>query len=86
MKFESSSLKKEACVYIEKKKNSSIDSKLNYDDVMEAHEVYEKSNNKFRRIKFIPITKFEILYSLIAILLITIILIALIKTGNKIWG
>lgn len=86
MKFESFTQKKEASEQVEKKHKSDFGSKLNYEEVMEIHEVYEENEEKSKKIKLIPFTKYEIIYSVIAILLFVIILLALIFTGKKIWG
>lgn len=86
MKFETFSTKKEAANQIEKLHSSSSGNKLAYEDVMEVHAVYEKNKSKIKRFRLVPLTKFEIIYSLIAIFIILIILVALIYTGNKIWG
>ena len=86
MKFENFTQKKEASGQVEKIRNTDFESKLNYDEVMEIHEVYEENDEKVKKTKFMPLTKYEIVYSLIAILLFVIILLALIFTGRKIWG
>lgn len=86
MKFETFSQKKEAAEQIQKLHNANSGNKLTLDNVLEVHDVFDGNKKKIKRIQLFPLTKFEILYSLIAIISIAIILVALILTGNKIWG
>ena len=86
MKFEKFSQKKEAAMTVEKLHNMDSGNQLTYDDLMVVHEVFDEEKPKVRKIRLIPLTKYEIIYSLIAIFIILIILVALILTGKKIWG
>lgn len=86
MKFETFTQKKEAYEEVEKMHNFENGNKLNLDEILEVHEVFDGAEKKHKKTKLIPITKFEIIYSSVAILIIAIILIALILTGKKIWG
>ncbi len=85
MKFETFSQKKEAAKQINLLREKDSGDKLNYEDVMEVHEVFV-SEKKIKHFKLFPLTKYEIIYTLIAIFIILIILLALIFTGKKIWG
>ena len=86
MKFETFTLKKEACEQVERIQKTQSGNRLNFEDVMEIHQVFEENPTKHKKNRLIPITKFELFYSLIAISLFTLTLLALIFTGMKIWG
>jgi len=86
MKFDVLTQKKEAAEQINKLHNFSSGKLLNYEEVMEVHEVFDDKNTNAKHKKYLLLTKFEIIYSLIAFIAIVIILVAAILVGNHLWG
>ena len=84
MKIESFSSKKEAADQVEKFQYDSTTKKLNLEQVMEVHEVYDNNEQVSKKTNHYQISSFEKKVYLIAFLLIAIILIALIFTGINI--
>ena len=74
MKFEDFSKKREASKQVEKIYASRVESKLNYEDVMVVHEVFDKTELKSNNKRLINLTKYEIFYFLIAIIFVVVII------------
>lgn len=83
MKFETFSQKKLAAEQLEELHNENLGSKLNYEQVMVVHDVFNDGEEKHKKRRLINLTKYEILYYLIAFCIFVIILVALILTGIK---
>ena len=84
MKIESFTAKKEAADQVEKFQYDATTKKLNLEQVMEVHEVYDNNEQVSKKINHYQISRFEKKLYLIAFLIIAIILIALIFTGINI--
>ena len=85
MKFETNSQKKEASETVEKLHSSKLGNKLNYEQVMIANEVFDEGEIKFKKRRLINLTKYEIFYYLIALIIIAILVTGLIISGIKTW-
>ena len=85
MKFETFTKKSEASNTVEKLHSSKLGNKLNYEQVMEANEVFNEGDVKFKKRRLINLTKYEIFYYLIAFIIIAILVTGLIISGIKLW-
>ena len=85
MKFETFSQKREASETIEKLHDTRSGKKLNYSQVMEANEIFDQGEVKFKRRRQINLTKYEIFYYLIAFGIIAILVIGLVISGTILW-
>ena len=83
--FETFSKKKETAKQIEKISVNNSEKKLNYDQVMDVYETFGEGEKKLKKRQLIHLTKYEIFYFLIAIILILIMISALIVVGIKLW-
>ena len=86
MKFETYTQKREASEAIDKLRDNKSGNKLNYEEVMMANDVFDSGEIKFKKRKLINLTKYEIFYCLIAIIIISLIVVGLIVSGIKLWG
>ena len=86
MKFETFSQKREASETIEKLHDTRSGKKLNYSQVMEANEIFEQGEVKFKRRRQINLTKYEIFYYLIAATVFVALVVGLIVSGVILWG
>ena len=78
MKFENFSEKREASNRVEKLYGNRKEDKLNFEDIMVVHEVFEKGQIPEKNKRLINLTKYEIFYYLIAIIFVVIIIAAMI--------
>ena len=86
MKFETFTQKREASDAIEKLNGKRNSKKLNYEEVMEANEVFNEGEVQLKKRRIIKLTKYEIFYYLIACSLILLLVIGLIISGVSVWG
>ena len=86
MKFETFTTKREAAMQIDKLHNSNLGRKLNYDQVMSVHEVYDDKEVKLKKRRFLYLTKYELLYCLIASIIILTLVVAIILVGIHVGG
>jgi hypothetical protein len=86
MKFETFTQKREASETIEKLHGKRLGNKLNYEEVMAVNEVFDEGEVvKFKKRRSINLTKYEIFYCLIALIVIALLVAGLIITGIKLW-
>ena len=85
MKFETFSQKRKVSQEIEKVHDSEFGSKLNYEQVMNIHEVYDSNQTISKQNRRFALTKYEIFYYLIALSFIAVMIVALIFVGIKQW-
>lgn len=85
MKFDTFSEKKEVAKEVGKVHSDAYSSKLNYEQVMLVQEAIGEEQVNFKRKKFIGLTKYEIFYFVISIVLVIILLVLVILTGIKVW-
>ena len=85
MKFETLTTKSKVSKEIDKLHNHDVGSKLNYEQVMNVHEVYDDSDTKLKKRKLICLTKYEIFYYFIALIFLLGMIIALILVGLNTW-
>ena len=88
MKFEKFSTTKEAAKEIEKIQGYRSSNKLNYEQVMIIHELFENEEKEvnFKRKKYFGLTKYEIFYYSLGLALALIFIVSLILVGIKMWG
>ena len=86
MKFETFSQKREASEAIEKLPGAKSGKKLNYNQVMEANEIFDEGEVKFKKRRLINLTKYEIFYYLIAATVFVALVVGLIVSGLTLWG
>ena len=85
MKFETFSEKREIAEQVEKVSDTSVGSKLNYEQVIAVNETFDKGEVKFKKRRLINLTKYEIFYYLIAFGIIAILVIGLVISGTILW-
>ena len=85
MKFETFSEKREVAEQVDKVHDTSLGNKLNYEQVMAVNESLSQGETKFKKIRLINLTKYEIFYYLIAFGIIAILVAGLIVTGILTW-
>ena len=85
MKFETFSQKREVSHKVGKVHDSDLGSKLNYEQVMNIHEVYDSAQIESKRNYHFPFTKYEIFYYLFALSFIAVMIVALILVGINQW-
>ncbi len=78
MKFESFSKKREASKQVDKLYGNNLEEKLNYEDIMVVHEVFDNSQVSKKNKRVINLTKYEIFYFVIAIIFILVIIATLV--------
>ena len=78
MKFEDFSQKREASKQVEELYGNRVDEKLNFEDIMVVHEVFDKTELKTKNKRLINLTKYEIFYYLIAIIFVVVIIAAMV--------
>jgi len=86
MKFETFTHKKEVAKEIEKIHYDTTGNKLNYEQVMIVHELFDEGEVNFKRKKIIGLTKYEIFYFIIALFIVIIMIVSLVLVGIKLWG
>ena len=84
MKFESFSEKNETSKKVEKV-HGVLNNKLNYEQVMIVQESIGDKTVNFKRKKLLGLTKYEIFYFLIALVVVIILGVLTILTGIKLW-
>ena len=85
MKFETFSEKREVAEQVDKIHNPRTGNKLNYEEVMDINDAFNKGEVKFKKRRLINLTKYEIFYYLIAFGIIAIFVVGLIVTGILTW-
>jgi len=86
MKFETFTQKREASDTIDKLHDKRLGNKLNYEQVMIVNEVFDEGEvTKFKKRRLINLTKYELLYFLIAIIIILLLTLGLVISGIKLW-
>jgi len=81
MKFETLTTKKEVSMQVSQLQKEGYSNKLNYEQVMNVHEVYVDEPLKVKKRQLLRLTKYEIFYLLLScsIILILIAAILLVK-------
>ena len=86
MKFETFSQKHEVSKEIDKLSGNRQSNRLNYEEVMIVNESFDEGEIKFKKRRSINLTKYEIFYCLIALVVIALLVAGLIISGIKLWG
>ena len=85
MKFETSSHKREVAKRVSKVHPTDLDGRLNYEQVIDIHEMYGNDEKLMKKKKYHYISKYEIFYYSFALCFIIAMILALVFTGIKLW-